>query len=136
MLRCMLSLRAATGISRSEARTVGFACAAEGSLRSALYVLMGFARAWISGSAKFRDCTRDARAAFVENLDRGRDRQPEVRRQAIGRACHQRDADALEQVHHDVAVLGKPLARWRRLADQAGAIDVEIEGPVGLAAAQ
>ena len=41
---------------------------------------------WTGVQCSSATAPRDARAAFVEVVDRGRDRQPEVGRQAIGRA--------------------------------------------------
>src|SRR6185369_11198349 len=138
MLRCMLSLSAATGMSRSAAMTFGSAWAADGTLRRALYVLMEASCVDADGrySVQRRDRTGDAAAAFFQNVERGCDRQPEVRRQPVGGAGNDRDANALEQVHHHVTVFGQHFAFRRGPADQARTIDVEIEGAVRRAATQ
>src|SRR5258708_10437906 len=89
-----------------------------------------------SGSVQCCNGAGDALAAFFEDLDRSSDRQTEIRRQSVRSAGHHGHTDAVQQVHHDIAVLLQHVAVRRALANQAGTADVEIERTIGHAAAQ
>src|SRR5262249_45321004 len=72
----------------------------------------------------------DAVASVLDRFHRGRNRQTKIRREPVGRALYGGNADAIQQIEHEVEIVLDDLAIRRGPAYDTRAARIEIEGTV------